>query len=107
MTEFQFRIEDLRFWAPKDAEVLQWPDHVRIYSNDAPTEHRAFLTGHTYVYTLPHDLEGMLKRGGGEVLPHFEAIPDSSQHGEPPRQRLRYLFFREFQTASRSAERRS
>ena len=94
MTEFQFLIEDLRWWAPEGVEILQWPDRVPIYDHDAPTDHRAFLTGHTYVYTLPHDLEEVLKRGGGEVLPHFEGSPDLDS--ESPRQRLTHLFFRGF-----------
>ncbi|MFN0277593.1 MAG: hypothetical protein ACKVRN_03220 [Pyrinomonadaceae bacterium] len=102
MTEFQFRIEDLRLWAPHEAEILQWPDRVPIYDHNAPTEHGAFLTGHRYVYTLPQDVEEALKRGGGEILPHFEGLPDNVEGGQPPRQRLSYLFFNEFNPASDS-----
>lgn len=95
MAEFQFQIEDLRWWAPEGAEVLQWPDRVPILAHDTPTEHRAFLTGHTYVYTLPSELERALKNGKGEMLPHFEDSPGSSE-ASSPRQRLTHLYFREF-----------
>lgn len=94
MAEFQFRIEDLKLWAPQEAEVLQWPDRVPIYDSDAKTEHGAFLTGNTYVYTLPHDLEEVLKRGSGEILPHFESLPDDPAGKPSQRQRLTYLFFK-------------
>ncbi len=100
MAEFQFRIEDLRLWAPREAEVFQWPDRVPIYDHNAETEHRAFLTGHTYVYTLPHDLEEDLKHGDGEILPHFEVLPDNPDSSQKSRQRLTYLFFNKFKTAS-------
>lgn len=96
MTEFQFLIEDLRWWAPEGVEILQWPDHVPIYDHDDPTEHRAFLTGHTYVYTLPPDLEEILKNDGGEVLPNFESSTDAPDSDQQPKQRLTHLFFRKF-----------
>lgn len=98
MTEFQFLIEDLRWWAPEGVEILQWPDHVPIYADDAPTDHAAFLSGHTYVYTLPQDLEEILKNGGGEVLPHFEGLSDAPDSDHVPKQRLTHLFFRELST---------
>ena len=100
MAEFQFRIEDLRLWAPREAEILQWPDLVPIYDHNTPTEHRAFLTGHKYVYTLPQDVEDALKRGGGEILPHFEDLPDNADKSQSPRQRLTYLFFNESNPSS-------
>ncbi|MBK8465175.1 MAG: hypothetical protein IPL32_05030 [Chloracidobacterium sp.] len=100
MAEFQFRIEDLRLWAPQEAEILQWPDRVPIYDNNSPTEHRAFLTGHTYVYTLPHDLEQILKRGEGEILPHFEDLADDLNPSKSQRQRLTHLFFHESASGS-------
>ena len=100
MAEFQFRIEDLGLWAPQEAELLQWPDRVPIYDQNAKTEHRAFLTGQTYVYTLPHDLEEDLKHGGGEILPHFERLPDDPDGGHSSR--LTYLFFNKFKAASHS-----
>lgn len=96
MTEFQFQIEDLRWWAPEGVEILQWPDRVPIFAHDEPTEHRAFLTGHTYVYTLPHDVEEILQRGGGEVLPHFEGLSNDVKTDASPKQRLTHLYFREF-----------
>lgn len=102
MTEFQFRIEDLRLWAPEKAETLHWPDRVPIYDSDVPTEHGAFLTGRTYVYTLPHDLEEVLRRGGGEILPHFETLLDDSGNRQSQRQRLTHLFFNQHKPASNS-----
>ena len=100
MAEFQFRIEDLRLWAPQETDVLQWPDRIPIYDHNAPTDHRAFLTGQTYVYTLPHDLEEVLKRGEAEILPHFEVLPADPGGDQSPRQRLTYLFFNEFKPVS-------
>jgi len=100
MTEFKFRIEDLSLWAPQEAEVLQWPDRVPIYDNNSPTEHRAFLTGHTYVYTLPHDLEQVLRRGEGEILPHFEDLGEDIKSNSTPRQRLTHLIFHNFRQGS-------
>ena len=95
MAEFQFRIEDLKLWAPQDTKTLQWPDRVPIYDQDAKTEHRAFLTGNTYIFTLPNDLEEVLKHDGGEILPHFEVLPDNAG-GNSSRQRLTYLVFNKF-----------
>ncbi len=100
MAEFQFRIEDLKLWAPREAETLQWPDRVPIYDQDLKTEHRAFLTGHTYVYTLPHEVEEVLKVGGGEILPHFESLPDDPNCKNPSQQRLTYLVFNKFKASS-------
>lgn len=100
MAEFQFRIEDLRLWAPQEAEVLQWPDRIPIYDHNAKTEHRAFLTGHTYIFTLPHNLEEVLRRGEGEILPHFEGMSEDIIGNSTPRQRLTHLIFHNFRQGS-------